>query len=199
MIEQLERLIESTSVEDVWHLHCENMASYGFDRLLYGFTRFRTATGFGDREDFLVMTNHPGSYAEKFMSDGMYFHAPMVKWALRNNGACSWGWWADNADSLSPSEQKVAAYNIAHGVTAGYSISFRDASIRNKGAIALTAKVGTSQDEVEEVWREHGRDIIVLNNVAHLKLINLPYSTPARQLTNRQREALEWVRDGKTT
>ncbi|WP_108481972.1 helix-turn-helix transcriptional regulator [Oceaniglobus ichthyenteri] len=199
MINHLERLIEATTVEDVWQLHCEKMADYGFDRLLYGFTRFRTATGLGAREDFLIMTNHSGDYAEKFMSDGMYLHAPMVKWALANNGACSWSWWTDHVDSMTKSERQVVEFNRKHGVTAGYSISFRDASIRSKGAIALTAQKGMSQDEVEEIWKHHGRDIIVMNNVAHLKLINLPYSSPARQLTKRQCEALEWVRDGKTT
>jgi len=123
----------------------------------------------------------------------------MVNWAVRNNGACSWAWWAQNTAMLSESEKKVVAFNIAHGVTAGYSISFRDASIRNKGAIALTAERGMTQDIVEEVWKEHGRDITVMNNVVHLKLIQLPYSTPARHLTKRQCEALEWMRDGKTT
>ena len=38
-----------------------------------------------------------------------------------------------------------------------------------------------------------------MNNVAHLKLTNLPYSTARRNLTSRQREALEWVGEGKTT
>lgn len=199
MIDHIERIVDATSVEEVWRLHCDRMAGYGFDRLLYGFTRFRTATGFGNREDFLIMTNFPKDYTDKFINGGLFFHAPMVNWAARNNGACSWGWWAENIDSLSASERKVVAFNLEHGVTAGYSISFRDASLRNKGAIALTAKRGMTQDAVEEVWQEHGRDIMVMNNVAHLKLIQLPYSTPARHLTRRQREALEWVRDGKTT
>ena len=38
-----------------------------------------------------------------------------------------------------------------------------------------------------------------MNNVAHLKIITLPYNAPNRALTKRQREALEWVGDGKTT
>lgn len=199
MIEHLESLTNATTVEDVWQLHCEKMATYGFDRLIYGFTRFRTASGFGDREDLLVMTNHDSNYVDGFMNSGMYFNAPMVNWALRNTGACSWGWWADNIDSMSASERKVIAFNVKHGVTAGYSISFRDASIRNKGAIALTARRGIHQSQVEEIWADHGREIIVMNNVVHLKLIQLPYSSPSRQLTKRQQEALEWVRDGKTT
>jgi LuxR family transcriptional regulator len=36
-----------------------------------------------------------------------------------------------------------------------------------------------------------------MNNVFHLKLLTLPYSG-ARQLTQRQREVLQWVGDGKT-
>ena len=44
----------------------------------------------------------------------------------------------------------------------------------------------------------HGEEIIVANNVMHLKLLTLPYSGQ-RHLTKRQREVLQWVGDGKTT
>ncbi|WP_102110516.1 helix-turn-helix transcriptional regulator [Oceaniglobus roseus] len=199
MIDYLEQLVEATTVEGVWKLHCEKMKEYRFDRLLYGFTRFHSAHGFGNREDFLIMTNHDPDYVDHFVNGGLYFHAPMVRWAVENHGACSWGWWAQNPDRLTPSERKVVEFNLSHGVTAGYSISFRDSSIRNKGAIALTAERGMTQAEVEEIWAEHGRVIQVLNTVAHLKMIQLPYSSPSRHLTARQREALEWMRDGKTT
>jgi DNA-binding CsgD family transcriptional regulator len=49
------------------------------------------------------------------------------------------------------------------------------------------------------MWEEHGEDIILMNNVVHLKILTLPYDPPNRGLTRRQREALEWVGDGKTT
>jgi LuxR family transcriptional regulator len=40
----------------------------------------------------------------------------------------------------------------------------------------------------------------MLNNVAHLKILSLPFTTMSgRRLTKRQREALEWVGDGKTS
>ena len=38
-----------------------------------------------------------------------------------------------------------------------------------------------------------------MNNICHLKIMTLPYSAPSRTLTKRQKEALEWVGDGKTT
>jgi predicted NAD/FAD-dependent oxidoreductase len=50
-IAYLERLTEVQTIEELWDLHCRTMANYGFDRLLYGFTRFHTANSFGDRQD----------------------------------------------------------------------------------------------------------------------------------------------------
>jgi len=199
MLAYLEGLTDAGSIEEVWHLHVKQMASYGFDRLIYGFTRYRTAKGFGDREDLLILSNHGDAYLKPFIDEGLYFQAPMVKWALHNTGACHWGWIAENEDMLTDSERKIFEFNKSHGVTAGYSISFPDLSSRSKGAIALTARVGMSQAEADAVWKRHGREIIVMNNMAHLKLINLPYWGERKTLTARQREVLEWVGDGKTT
>ena len=84
-------------------------------------------------------------------------------------------------------------------VRAGYSISFKSISPRAKGAIALTARAEISQAEIDTVWAENGDEILVMNNVCHLKIMTLPYSAPSRKLTKRQREALQWVGDGKTT
>lgn len=99
---------------------------------------------------------------------------------------------------LTESERRVLEYNYTMGVTAGYTISFKSVSARSKGAIALTARRGMTQADIDAVWEEHGRDIHLMNNIAHLKILTLPYNTPARSLTKRQREALEWVGDGKT-
>ncbi|MBL3704028.1 LuxR family transcriptional regulator [Sulfitobacter sp. BDSS02] len=189
------------TLEDLWSAHTTQMASYGFDRLLYGFTRFRTENSLGDPEDFVVLTNHSPEYVEGFMTQGLYFHAPMLHWALKNEGAGSWRHLGEkfNVGELTPEELKVIEFNLKMHVTAGYTISFKSVSARSKGAISLAAKVGMTQEDVDAVWEEHGRDIHLMNNFAHLKILTLPYSPPNRGLTKRQREALEWVGDGKTT
>ena len=197
-LDYLEKLNEANSIEDLWALHTRTMAEFGFDRLIYGFTRFRTAHSFGDKEDMLVLTNHEPDYVEQYMDD-LYFHAPMVRWATANVGACSWSWMAEHADALTESERKVVNFNREMGVTAGYTISFREVSARSKGAIALAARHGMTQANADAVWDQHGRVIMQMNNVAHLKITNLPYSTARKTLTKRQREVLEWVGDGKTT
>lgn len=199
MIDCLERITHARTQREAWQVHVEAMAQYGFDRLLYGFTRFRTSNSFGNPNDLIILTNHTDKYAEAYVARGLFRYAPMTRWALCNTGACSWRWITDNWQYLSKKEHDVVALNRKHGVLAGYTISFSDPSLRNKGAIALAARPGLDQDDVDRIWREHGREIEVLNSVTHLKLISLPHANAARTLTKRQKQALEWVRDGKAT
>ncbi|MEM6726961.1 MAG: LuxR family transcriptional regulator [Pseudomonadota bacterium] len=196
----LEAVTEAQTTEELWEMHSQRMASYGFDRIMYGFTRYMTESSLGDPQDLILLTNHDPEYANYFMENGLYFHAPMVNWARHNDGAASWDVIRQMEDAclISASERKVLKFNQKHGVTAGYTISFKSISFRSKGAIALTAERGVSQAEIDAVWAEHGREITLLNNIAHLKIITLPFPG-ARPLTRRQREVLEWVGDGKTT
>lgn len=200
VLTHLHDITQAQTAEELWALHTAKMASYGFDRIIYGFTRYRTSSSLGDPQDWMLLTNQTKDYMRAFVDEGMYFHAPMLKWALENDGACSWSWMQDMArdDAFTPSEKKVVAFNREMGVTAGYTISFRSLSARAKAAIALTAKAGMSQVEVDKLWEKKGEEILLINNVAHLKVLTLPYAG-ARYLTKRQREVLECVGDGKTT
>lgn len=200
MIDYLDTVTNAATLEDVWECHCDAMAAFGFDRLIYGFTRYRTNTSLGDPQDFVLLTNHDPAYVDVYLKDGLYFNAPMVKWALENEGACSWSWMARQmaGGALTPQQQKVLAFNQKMEVRAGYTISFKSVVARSKGAIALCANRDLSQEDVDATWAKHGREIVAMNNVAHLKILTLPY-TSARPLTKRQREVLELVGDGKTT
>ena len=200
LIPYLDAITNAQTDAELWALHAERMATYGFDRVIYGFTRYRAGHSLGDPQDWVILTNHDPDYMKIWVEEGHYFHAPMLRWALENNGACSWRWMAEMArsDAMTKGERRVMEFNRSQNVTAGYTISFRSVSERFKGATALTARVGMSQDAVDQVWARHGDEILVLNNVMHLKLLTLPYSG-ARHLTRRQREVLQWVGDGKTT
>lgn len=188
------------TLEELWAAHTDQMERYGFDRLLYGHTQYRTPTSLGDPEDFVILTNHCKEYMDGFLRDGLYFHAPMLKWALNHEGAASWRMIQDmmSSGTMTPEERKVYEFNKSKGITVGYTVSFTSVSVRSKGAISL-ASLRRTQDELDAIWAEHGADILLMNNVAHLKILTLPYVPPNRALTKRQREALEWVGDGKTT
>lgn len=197
---ELNALLNAPSIEELWDMHTTRMAEYGFDRLIYGYTRYRTATSLGDPDDFVLLSNHSREYLDTFIGDGLYFHAPMVRWALDHEGACSWSVLAEmlETETLTAEESKVIAFNRSMNVTAGYSISFKSVSPRTKGAIALTTRADLTQADADAVWDEHGEDIVLLNNLVHLRILTLPYTAPGRTLTRRQKEVLGWVGDGKT-
>ncbi|MEZ5888361.1 MAG: LuxR family transcriptional regulator [Paracoccaceae bacterium] len=199
-IQYLDQVLRATTIEEIWALHCEKMASYGFDRLLYAFTRFKTPNSIGNIDDSLILTNHSADYVKEFVHGGLYRSAPMVKWVADHVGAQSWSLMHErirNAN-LGAEERRVLDLNRRFEVLAGYSIGFREVSVRAKGGIGLCARRGLTQSDVERIWAEHGREITVLNNVCHLRISALPYVS-RKTLTARQREALEWVGDGKTT
>ena len=63
------------------NLLLKGMDYYGFDLLLYGFSRFTTGTGVGDPNDFLILGNHQIDYLEGCVDTEHLMNAPMVKWA----------------------------------------------------------------------------------------------------------------------
>ena len=90
-------------------------------------------------------------------------------------------------------------FNQSFGVEAGYTISFRSISRRAKGAISLAVRKDLDQAGADAIWAEHRDDILLQNNIVHMKILTLPVPMQNQRLTPRQREALEWVSDGKTT
>ncbi|MXQ07160.1 LuxR family transcriptional regulator [Alphaproteobacteria bacterium GH1-50] len=194
----LTRLVEARTVETVWAILTREMSNFGFDRLLYGFTRFRTRTGIGNRDDMLVLTNHDDGYIRPFFDKAMFNRAPMTVWALENEGAMSWSYINRIEAELDEEQKQILEFNRAHGVIAGYTISFADSSARQKGAIALTARKGLNQCDVENLWASDGETVNLLAQVAHLKIAALPFPSHMKRLSPRQREVLEWVGDGKT-
>ncbi len=146
----LERILAAASIPEIWALHCDKMAEFGFDRLLYGFTRFRTPNSFGSADDVLVLSNHDQAYLDEFIKSGIYNHAPMVKWAAANEGPGSWRLIEEIARSgeMTETERTILELNLRYDVRCGYSIGFRDVSVRAKGAIGLCARRGMVQDDV---------------------------------------------------
>lgn len=195
----LEEISEADRIEDVWSPLCAKMKEYGFDRLLYVYTRFKSGPSLGDPKDSILLSSHSPEYIDGYVNDSHYLNGPMLRWSVENVGACSWSWIQTIPDeSLTIGERKAMEFNKKMGVIAGYTIGFKSDSVRNRGGIGLTAQPGITQSEVDRIWEKHGREILVMNNMAHLKITSLPYSSSRRALTARQREVLEWVGEGKT-
>ena len=110
----------------MWNLLLTGMDFYGFDRLLYGFSRFTTGTSVGNPNDFLILSNHKKDYLEGFVDTEHLMNSPMVKWSIHNDGVCSWrlihGLYAKN--QLDEQTRVVVEFIRQHNVNAGYTVSF---------------------------------------------------------------------------
>jgi len=198
----LTKIMDATSVDELWQEWLRSMIEdYGFDRLLYGSTRFATGSALGNAGDQLILTNYCEGYLREFVESELYQHGPMLKWALENTGACSWSAISEFVaqQEITPKMQAVFDLNQRYGVVAGYTISFQPINKRSRSAISLAMNQNKSQAQADAVWSKYGDEILLINKVAHTKSLTLPHNTiSGKRLTDRQREVLSWVSDGKT-
>ena len=197
----IEDVVNASSLEELWQMHVEKMKTFGFHRALYGFTRFRVDDNLGDPEDFVILSNHDRGFLDEFFAKRMFMNAPMVQWSLENTGTSSWSIVHEGIQRGVYTKEQLAVieFNRIWGISVGYSVSFKSLSPRSKGGIGLIGHPDQTQDEIDQIWARDGRIITLFNNLFHLKVLQLPYNYPQRALTQRQKEVLEWVSDGKTT
>ena len=185
----------------VWQAATGYFARLGFGRVNYGYTRFLNDKTIGNPEDAVFLTTADPEYARRYFAGGLYARTPAFRWAQQNTGACTWAWVAEALARGELSAEEVAAVkqNLAMGISAGVTVSFPETSTRAKGALGLIADPGMNHAAVEDLWQARREEILAVANMMHLKIVNMPGANRRRPLTQRQREALEWVADGKTT
>lgn len=204
-MDELARVINAMTevrrAEEVWQLAMGHFAGLGFGRGNYGFTRFRSAASTGDMSDAIYLTTFGPEYSAFYFRDGFYARTPLYRWALDNDGCCSWRWVEEALDAgqLPAGEAEAVRHNLGLGLRAGLTFSFPEVAPRQKGALGLAADPGLGHDEVEDILARHGAAMQAVAHVMHLRICHLPLPIRRRPLSKRQREALEWVAEGKTT
>lgn len=201
VLQLLVRIAEAQTVSAVWDHATGYFASLGFGRVNYGYTRFLGSQSLGDTNDAVFLTTTTPEYVRRYVGGGLFSRTPAFKWTLANDGICTWRWIRERfeAGTLSDDEMDALRQNAEMGITAGITVSFPATSKRAKGGLGLIADPGVSEDDVETLLATRGAALQSVAHMMHLKILQLPMPTRRRALTLRQREALEWVADGKTT
>lgn len=193
-------IAEAATVEEVWALITAALEAHGFERVNYGFTRYRLGQGIGDPDDAFFLSTHSLERVRWFHESGLYLRTADYRWTRENVGACSWGWaQAERAAGRLSAEECAAMDELGTArQRAGYSISFGEGAPRSKGAMGLAAGREATQAQVDTYWQEHGDKIVAMCSMAHFKLSQLPLPVPRAELRPRQVQILEWIADGKT-
>lgn len=198
VLEDIESLIGAETLDAAWDCHVTAMARYGFDRLIYGMSHGASGTELGRLDDMLILSNHSAAYLDRFLGGGLFRDAPMLDWARTNVGVALWSAFPTAGGTASLRERRVLAFNRSKGVVAGATISFGATAPAGRALMSLAARPGLGQSEVDRTWQRDGREIALLNRVAHLTFAALPRARHARKLTPRQREVLRLAGRGLT-
>lgn len=201
-LDKMNSILQSTSVAELWQHFLSIQAGYGFDRLFFVSTLFGAISHWGDKDDWLLLTNHHKEIVEGFIEQTLYQDAAKVHFPPDGTpGAYSWRQTQqqDKTETeLTTRQRRNRALKKSHAVEHGYSIWFPQVNQRCKAVLGLCARPGLVQNDVDAIWAERGGEIIAYAKVAYLKLASLPHPNMEKRLTPRQIEVLEWVADGKT-
>jgi DNA-binding CsgD family transcriptional regulator len=201
ILQLLNRIAAAQRIDDAWDLATAYFAKLGFARVNYGFTRFKHLKTIGDPDDALFLTTCDADYVKRYFQGGFYARTPVFRWAEHNSGICTWAWVKEAFEKgkLATDEAEAVRLNATMGIVAGISVSFPEVLSRSKGAMGLIANPGVSPEDVEVLFAARREEILAVANMMHLTIVHLPQLSRHRALSPRQREALEWVADGKTT
>lgn len=193
-------IIGAATIPAVWDIFADALAAYGFDNIMYGATRFPVRGIIGDLRDALILHRGPAAYADIYLGEELYLHSPTYEWAEHNRGFISWAE-AVRQHGRAPTAQqmRIAQLNAQFGFMVGFVGSLNDVVPGMKGVIGFSPSAPMSQAEADALWAAVGADVETLCNLMHLRVGTLPRTGLLRPLTTRQREALEWYSQGKTT
>ncbi|THD75801.1 LuxR family transcriptional regulator [Thalassobius vesicularis] len=196
----LNRIAAAPSVECAWTLTVEALARFGFERVNYGYTRYRLGRSIGHPDDAFFLSTHSLDQVKAFHTSGLYMRSADYRWVRENVGACPWDWTRKEraAGRLSAEECEAMDALGAARQRAGYSISFPDGAPRSKGAMGMGCARGVTQEQLDAHWATCGERITAIATMAHFKLSQLPLPVPGLDLSERQHEILGWIADGKT-
>lgn len=201
VLDRLNGIAEAATIDIAWTIAAGHFRHCGFSRVNYGFTRYRSGRSIGNPDDAVFLTTTDPAYATLYFRGGFYARTAPYRWTTENTGSCTWRWVEEafHAGTLPPDEAAALQMNILMDIRAGITISFPEASPRSKGALGLIADPGLDHDAVDRIWAAEGRSLSAVAHMLHLKVAQLPVPAQRRALTRRQREALEWVAEGKTS
>lgn len=197
----LTKMAEARSADAVWNLAAGHFAGHGFSRVVYRLSRAHRETVWPDPANRQFFSTLSPEFTRHYIESGLLSGSALHRWAEATEGACTWSWIPRSiaAGALSAKEVETDRLSRDLGIQAGISVSFPRFHARIRAALALIADHGLDHGRVEEIWAAHRDALLAVAHMMHLSLLHRPANPGRISLTPRQREALEWISDGKTT
>jgi LuxR family transcriptional regulator len=184
----------------LWQLLHADLEHFGFERVLYGRAWRRTAGGDYSARDAIVLSSYGKDFDTYFVEGGAFQQDVTTQWALCSEGAVSWNLTARLAakGQLTPHQMRVHHRTREMGIVSGYTVSVRNGARALVGGFGLCAEPGLRQGKVDRVWDQDGTDIRLRLAAFDVCILDQAEIPPDQELTDRQRDVLEWAGEGKS-
>lgn len=197
----LARILSTTDAGLIWQEVCDFFARVGFAHVLYGYSPDSRGAVLGAPENYLILSTFPQDVVGELVEMGHFRRSLTFHWALNNVGVAAFSMSEEEAGvgpefAISPEAEEFFQRN---NMLIGASIGFAQERTRGRAVMALIGPPGVPQEDIDQMLGETRDVIFSVAAVAHRCLSAMPYHPPGKRLTPRQREALEWVAEGKTS
>ncbi|MCB1397212.1 MAG: autoinducer binding domain-containing protein [Rhodobacter sp.] len=197
----LASVLTAANQETVWSLTTRFLRDLGFAHAFYGYSPDSRGARLGSPDEYQILSTLAPEVMTEMVECGHYRQSTTFHWALHNAGLALWSMTAEECGVgpefvVDPTSQEFFLRN--HLLT-GCTIGFPNERTRGNAVMALVGPPGSSQDSIDQLVHALHDVIFVVGTVAHRTLMTLPFNAPRGRLTQRQREVLEWVAEGKTS
>jgi len=195
----LHHILSASDIEIVWSLCTGYFRDLGLAHVIYGYSPDSTGLAMGPVEDMLLFSTMDHGFLRELLGARHFTRSVTFNWAIANVGIASFSMAAEGADDpdrVYPPQ--TLAFFARYGVETGFSIGFPPVRARDRGVMTVLGPPDRGQDWVDALLQSRGKEIQVVATVAHRMMAVLP-NPGNRRLTDRQREVLEWLAQGKSS
>ncbi|OHC73970.1 MAG: hypothetical protein A3G18_10540 [Rhodospirillales bacterium RIFCSPLOWO2_12_FULL_58_28] len=193
---RISEFIDSTnaakSAEEVFHLYEKAVAYYGFDRIMYSaLTRHPAHDSISTPS---IMRNYPDDWINHYVEKGYIQTDPVRKYGIATRGPFTWEGMEEKLQ-LSPAQKDVMNGGREAGLHNGIGVPLH-------GPFGEVVGVGLASSTGGVDPKEHLSAIHLLTvqfhtvYMAHLEIEKR--ARPPVRLTPREREVLQWCKEGKS-
>lgn len=197
----LASVLTASDQETVWSLTTAFLRDLGFAHAFYGYSPDSRGHKLGSPEEYQILSTLAPAAMKEMVECGYYRQSSTFHWALRNTGLALWSMTAEECGVGADFTVDPAAIEFFDrtNLRTGCTIGFPNERTRGNAVMALVGPPESHQHEIDALVAEMHDVIFVTATVAHRCLMLLPFNAPNGNLTQRQREVLEWVAEGKTS
>lgn len=190
--EYVEKANGADSVKHLFDIYLNAVISYGYDRAQ--FTLLTDHNDINKKAGFGILNNFPQDWVSYYVEQRMDTYDPIIKYGIQQNHCFTW---KDGSNYFGLTHKQIECLNQAEGAGLNNGIAIPMHSLGNNMA---GVSLATSEKRDHNHYQ---RDLMTaMSNHMYMRFIDLSSSQQKVIeniiLTNREREVLIWVGQGKS-